>query len=422
LQDRRPEATLADFPLLRISYDDLDTLVHSKLPEIGISDVAQVESIYPSSPMQHGLLISQVRSESQGCYEYNHTLKIETRNPSEGLDIVRLRSSWAKVVHWHTSLRTVFVESVSRAGLYDQVVLKEISPAIPIYECQQNDVEELVKSHDRLVFQAGQSLHRFTICKVSSTTAVCKLEINHAIIDGSSIANLLGDFILAYDGKISDRKFPFEDYIKHVLSRPMDLAIGFWTEYLSEVTPCFFPLLAGLEDASDPQRKLESISIDVGISALDLTGFCASKNVTLVNVFQLAWALLLRKYIGSDDVCFGYLSSGRDAPLEGIEEGVGAFITMLVSRMELSDSLSLSAALDKIADDLTRTLPNQHCGLAEIHHALKMGSQPLFNTIISFHRDSDHELLNDSSIKVEAIEGYDPTEVNFRPFLHELRS
>ncbi|KAF2814013.1 amino acid adenylation [Mytilinidion resinicola] len=411
LQNRQHELTLADFPLLGLSYNDLDNLVHSKLPEIGISDLARVESIYPSSPMQHGLLISQVRSEAQGCYEYNHTLKVETRNPSDKLDVEKLKLAWAKVVQRHSSLRTVFVESASRAGLYDQVALKKISPEIPVHECQQDEVEAIFESQQQLVFQIGQSLHRFTICHISTNTAICKLEINHAIIDGSSIANLMGDFILAYDGIISNRNgFAFEDYITHVRSRPMSLAIDFWSEYLSEVTPCFFPLLAGLEDASDPQKKLETINIDVGMTAGDLTEYCGSKNVTLVNVFQLAWGLLLRKYIGSDDVCFGYLSSGRDAPLDGIEEGVGAFITMLVSRMELNDSVSLSAALDKVADDLTRALPNQHCGLAEIHHALKMGSQPLFNTIISFHRETDHETLTDSSIKVEAIEGYDPTE------------
>jgi amino acid adenylation domain-containing protein/non-ribosomal peptide synthase protein (TIGR01720 family) len=414
LQGRRQELTLADFPLLRLSYDDLDNLVHSKLPEIGIPSFEHFESVYPCSPMQHGLLISQVRSEAQGCYEYNHTLKVETRNPSHILDLKALSVAWGKVVQRHTSLRTVFVESASQAGLYDQVVLKDLNPNINIQECQENEVDQIFSAQDQLTFKAGGSLHRFTICRVSPNVAICKLEINHVIIDGSSIANLLRDFILAYDGRISDRNgFVFENYIKHVLSRPMSLAIDFWKEYLANVTPCLFPLMAPLEDASDPQRKLETVTIDVGMTPSDLTDFCNEKNVTLVNAFQLAWGLVLRKYSGSESVCFGYLSSGRDAPLDGIEEGVGAFITMLVSRIELDDSVSLSAALDKVADDLTRTLSNQHCGLAQIHHALKLGSARLFNTIISFHRETDHELLTDSSIMVEAIQGYDPTEVSF---------
>jgi amino acid adenylation domain-containing protein/non-ribosomal peptide synthase protein (TIGR01720 family) len=410
LQSRPQELTLSDFPLLKLNYDDLDTLIHSKLPDIGVLDIGRVESIYPSSPMQHGLLISQVRAES-GAYEYNHTLKVEARRPSDHLDVELLATAWEKVVQRHTSLRTVFIESVSHAGLYDQVVLKTTDANIQVHKCRQNEVEKVFNSRGQLAFRPGGALHRFTICHVSDSTAICKFEINHAIIDGSSIANLMGDFIMAYDGRISDRDgFKFEEYIRHVLERPLHMATDFWREYLADVSPSFFPLMAHWEDAVDPERRLETVKIDVGLAPSDLTAFCNEQNVTLVNIFQFAWGLVLKQYIGSEDVCFGYLSSGRDAPLDGIEEGVGAFITMLVSRMVLDDSVTMASALAKVADDLIRTLPNQHCGLAEIHHALKLGSQPLFNTIISFHRETDHELITDSTIKVEAIKGYDPTE------------
>jgi amino acid adenylation domain-containing protein/non-ribosomal peptide synthase protein (TIGR01720 family) len=411
LQNSQQELTLSDFPLLKLTYEDLNTLVHTALPSIGLADIERVENVYPSSPMQHGLLISQVRAEGRGAYEYNHTLKVETRNPSDILDVKKLEASWAKVVQRHTSLRTVFMESVCQAGLFDQVVLTHIDPNIHVQKCEEGDVDHIFNSRGKMTFRPGGALHRFTVCYVSANAAICKLEINHAIIDGSSIANLMGDFIMAYDGTLTDRNgFAFENYIKHVLERPLSLATDFWKTYLENVNPSFFPLMAHWEDAVDPARKLESVSVDIGMTPVGLTEFCNEKNVTLVNIFQLAWGLLLKQYIGSEDVCFGYLSSGRDAPLNGIEEGVGAFITMLVSRMVLKDSVSVSAAIDKVADDLTRALPNQHCGLAEIHHALKLGSQPLFNTIISFHRESDYELLTDSSIKVEAIKGYDPTE------------
>lgn len=411
LQRNKHEATLADFPLLKLSYEDLDSLVSNKLPAIGIADIACVESAYPSSPMQHGLLISQVREGAQGAYEYNHTLKVETRKPSDILDICALESAWTKVVQRHSSLRTVFVESVSHAGLYDQVVLKTIDPRIETRQCSESEVDDAFNGRGKLSFCPGETLHRFTICHLSNTTAICKLEINHAIIDGSSIANLMGDFIMAYDGRLTDRpSFAFEDYIRHIVERPLSLATDFWAGYLADVNPSFFPLMAHWEDAVDPKPKLETVTIDIGATATELTAFCEKKNVTLVNVFQLAWGLILKQYIGTEDICFGYLSSGRDAPLNEIEQGVGAFITMLVSRMILDDSIAIDAALEKVADDLVKTLPNQHCGLAEIHHALKLGSQPLFNTIISFHRETDHELITDSSITVEAIKGYDPTE------------
>ncbi|KAH7074756.1 hypothetical protein BKA63DRAFT_596436 [Paraphoma chrysanthemicola] len=411
LDGQQQERTLSDFPLLGLTYEELDSLVSTKLPEIGVADIDLVESVYPSSPMQHGLLISQVREGSLGAYEYNHTLKVETRDPTQNLDINALQVAWERVVQRHASLRTVFIESVSQAGLYDQVLLRSIDPNIRIHKCSEKTVEKIFRSQEKLAFRPGHTLHRFTICHISATAAICKLEINHAIIDGSSISNLMGDFILAYDGRLTNQPgFAFENYIQHIVERPLSLATDFWEGYLTEVNPSFFPLMAHWEDAVDPTRKLQEVTIDLGMNPQDLTEFCNEQNVTLVNIFQLAWGLVLKQYIGTEDVCFGYLSSGRDAPLDGIEQGVGAFITMLVSRMILDDSNTICDALEKVADDLTRALPNQHCGLAEIHHALKLGSQPLFNTIISFHRETDQELITDSSIVVEAIKGHDPTE------------
>ena len=97
--------------------------------------------------------------------------------------------------------------------------------------------------------------------------------------------------------------------------------------------------------------------------------------------------------------------------MDGIEEGVGAFITMLVCRIILDKDLIVSQALANVADGFTRSLPHQYFGLSDMQHSLKLGGKALFNTIISFHRDSDLEFMPESSIRVEGLEGYDPTEV-----------
>ncbi|RZJ27662.1 MAG: hypothetical protein EOO48_11410, partial [Flavobacterium sp.] len=157
------------------------------------------------------------------------------------------------------------------------------------------------------------------------------LKIERKILEDSSAINdegtnnLMGDFILAYDGRLTDQPgFAFEAYVEHILERPLSLARAFWQGYLTDVSPSFFPLMAHWEDAVDPTRKLQEVRIDIGMSPANLTDFCNERSVTLVNIFQLAWGLVLKQYIGSEDVCFGYLSSGRDAPLDGIEQGVGA--------------------------------------------------------------------------------------------------
>lgn len=405
------EYTLADFPLLSLTYDGLDELLGHRLPEIGVSDVENVESIYPCSPMQHGLLIAQSRS-AHGYYEYNHTMKVEARETGGSVDINRLQKAWEKVVQRHQSLRTVFIESVGKDGLYDQLILRKIAPRTHIVHCENDKVDTIFNSLEPIAFRSSEAPHRLTLYKSTTGAVFCKLDINHAIVDGASIANIVGDLALAYDGKISPKPgFLFETYVAYILKHPATSTFDFWTEHLTGVKPCLFPAMALLEDASEPEKQLKIANVDIGILPTTLTTFCSEHNVTLVNLFQLAWGLVLRMYTDSEDVCFGYLSTGRDAPLNGIEEGVGAFITMLICRLDLRDAPPLGELLDRVADDFTRSLPNQYCDLASIQHSLHLAGQPLFNTIMSFHRDGGSELLEESSIKIEGLHGHDPTEV-----------
>ncbi|KAL8826241.1 MAG: hypothetical protein Q9191_003926, partial [Dirinaria sp. TL-2023a] len=402
--------SLADFPFLSLTYSGLDELLSQRLPQIGVDDVDDIESIYPCSPMQHGLLIAQSRS-ANGFYEYYHTMKVESKKAGELVDVYRLGKAWKKVVQRHPSLRTVFIESVGKNGLYDQVVLKAVTPCVQIIDCTDDGVETIFGSQEPITFQGNEVPHRLTICKTSTGATFCKLDINHAIVDGSSIANILGDLTLAYDGKISPKPgFPFEAYISYTLEHHATSTLGFWQEHLAGVKPCIFPAMAYLEDAAEPEKQLKIANVDIEISPAALTAFCANHNVTVVNLFQLAWAIVLRAYTETEDVCFGYLSTGRDAPLNGIEEGVGAFITMLICRLNFNSVLPLDAVLDKVAEDFTRSLPNQYCDLASIQHSLDLAGQPLFNTIMSFHKDGNTDALEDSSITVEGLHGHDPTE------------
>ena len=411
------EYTLADFPLLSLTYNGLDELLSHRLLEVGVSDIESIENIYPCSPMQHGLMIAQSRSVN-GYYEYYHTMKIEAREPGGSVNLNCLQQAWEKVVQRHTSLRTLFIESVGKDGLYDQLVLKKISPRVQTVDCEDDEIDATFSNQEPIAFWSNEAPHRLTLCKTSTGAVFCRLDINHAIVDGASIANIVGDLALAYDGKLSPKPgFLFEDYIAYILKHPVASSLDFWGQHLNGVKPCLFPAMAPLEDAGVGKKHLKTANIDIGMLPATLAAFCSGHNVTLVNLFQLAWALVLRAFTDSEDICFGYLSTGRDVPLNEIEEGVGAFITMLICRLDLRDAPSVGELLDRVADDFTRSLPNQYCDLASIQHSLDLAGQPLFNTIMSFHRDDGLKLLEKSSIKIESLDGHDPTEViSFVPF------
>jgi hypothetical protein len=101
----------------------LEELKKDRLPRLAVRGLDDVEDVYSCSPMQEGILLSQQRAS--GVYEIHLVSEIIATSLSMPVSIDRLQSAWQKVVDRHSSLRTVFIKSVSEEGLFDQVVLKK---------------------------------------------------------------------------------------------------------------------------------------------------------------------------------------------------------------------------------------------------------------------------------------------------------
>src|SRR5207248_6509369 len=64
-----------------------------------------------------------------------------------------------------------------------------------------------------------------------------------------------------------------------------------------------------------------------------LAAFARRERLTVNAVVQGAWALLLSRHSGEDDVCFGATVSGRPAGLAGVDDITGIFINTLPVRV-----------------------------------------------------------------------------------------
>lgn len=58
----------------------------------------------------------------------------------------------------------------------------------------------------------------------------------------------------------------------------------------------------------------------------------------IFNVLQTAWSLVAHSYADNATVCYGYLVSGRDIPIDRVQDAIGPYINMLVQELHLSDS------------------------------------------------------------------------------------
>jgi hypothetical protein len=211
---------------------------------------------------------------------------------------------------------------------------------------------------------------------------------------------------MAYAGQLAKLKCPsYSSYISHVQSGSSNTAITYWQSFLAGIEPCHFPLLN--DRIAESKQQMMQVRFE---HSLQLHKFCEN-NLTLSHVLQVAWGLVLLCFTCSDEVCFGYLTSGRNAPVSGIQDAVGVFINMLVCRMSLAGMTRLDQALERAQGDFIRSLSYQHCSLAEIQHDLPMSGASLFNTAISLQKALHSRSSKESVLSFDCVAARDPTEV-----------
>lgn len=400
--------TLSDFPLLPISYDGLQKIVARSLPQVGITQ-EQVEDIYPCAPLQEGLLISQLKNPS--LYHFHAVFEVHpAAQDGTRVDGQRLAKAWQKVVDRHGALRTVFADSVYKGDIFNQIVVKQVDSGVILVRCEGGESAAIEKLRTMTILEANYTKqprlpHQAVICETSSGKTYFKAEVNHAVIDGSSANIMLRDLAAAYHGRLPDGLGPlYSDYVAYIKSQPARVGIKFWKSYLEGAQACHFPVLTKGSD-----RRLGSVAMNFSRFP-ELQDMCRKMNVTFANVMQTAWAFCLRHYAQTEDVCFGYLTSGRDVPVNGIQSTIGAFINMLVCRVKFTKQSTLKEAFQKVQNDFLQSLEHQHCSLAQVQHDL-MGGKALFNTAVSIQSDGPSDGTESTSISFDPVAAHDPSEV-----------
>ncbi|KAK4626397.1 Nonribosomal peptide synthetase 8 [Fulvia fulva] len=120
-------------------------------------------------------------------------------------------------------------------------------------------------------------------------------------------------------------------------------------------------------------------------------------------------------YTGTNTACFGYLTSGRDAPIRGLNDSVGAYTNVLICQL---DSLWAKEPHELVQEVLRQMLEDtdfQHCPLANIQQALDLApGQQLYNSLLSIQRLESPQSSSGKTpcLTFTAIDGQDPTELS----------
>ncbi|KAI1764836.1 hypothetical protein GGR53DRAFT_295588 [Hypoxylon sp. FL1150] len=412
LQNESPELSLSDVPHLDITNEGLNRLNRQILPSLNLN-VSNVEAVYPVTPIQQNILTNQ--SLIPGSSKVQMIYNLDT---SDGLvDISRICAAWLKVSERHSALRTVFCPSVSKNGLYDQIILQSHSPSMLFLD--NDSVEDAMASIDNLPplhLNEGIPWHRLVVCQVAGKTFL-KLETIQAICDIASMSVLFRELEQAYfhDEIPAAPEVSYAAYVQCL--KATTCSIDFWRQHLRDVQPCRFPTLMSKQPASN---EWETTSVDLKVSSERLKAFAKEYKIDISTVLRVAWGLLLRTYIGTDNVCFGFRISGRDLPVNGLANAVGSFSTVLASRLNIAAGECMAKLLLDAETEGRKVLDHQHVSVARIEHELKIKGSRLFNTCISFGYEYASEDPSEGSkcrhVRTEQASDYD---INLDVYFHD---
>ncbi|KAE8321391.1 hypothetical protein BDV39DRAFT_210790 [Aspergillus sergii] len=367
------------------------------LRKMGIAERGDVVDAYPSSPIQEGMLLAQAMIPSR--YKTRVMWRARLNNQGE-VCIERLQAAWSAVVRRHPALRTVFMPRPRDSNKHIQLVL-----SVDKADNAARVVDVAVDLASRPA--CTSSIAQMALQKLSSGEVGCRLDADHTVIDGLSLQIIMRDIVLAYDDLLpSTSPFLFREHILADAMLSREDAKAYWATRLQDCPPCQFPTL-NKESDIPVSPNFRSIGIEIG-SYSGLFDLSHKYGLTMANIFQVAWALVLQTFTGQRSVCFGYMVAGRDSS-EGTWDVIGLFTNMVTRVIDLDPTKSLLDIVQATQQDFADSLPYQHISAAEVFRHLETTSSHRFNTLVSFVNVVDDGSA-ERSLRLETIDALDYTE------------
>jgi non-ribosomal peptide synthetase component F len=121
-----------------------------------------------------------------------------------------------------------------------------------------------------------------------------------------------------------------------------------------------------------------------GVTA-QLAEVARQNQLTLNTLVQAAWALVLSRNSGKQDVVFGSVVSGRPSNLSGVEGMIGLFINALPVREQLRDEVSALQWLQELQARSLAARAHEHTPMVDVQGWSEVSrGTPLFDSIVVF--------------------------------------
>lgn len=185
----------------------------------------------------------------------------------------------------------------------------------------------------------GKPMVKFRVLSLDEKTHCLAIGLSHAQYDGMCLRLILSDIRTAYLHQPLPDRPCYSTFIRYTLRTNNTDAELFWqtalrdstmTSLVSRILPSDRHLLLSREERQicNPPSRVQGI--------------------TFSTILKAAWSLVLAQFCGRSDIVFGNLISGRNAPIEAVEEMVGPCMNIIPIRVRLDQNWTYNDLLNHL--------------------------------------------------------------------------
>ncbi|ATY65583.1 non-ribosomal peptide [Cordyceps militaris] len=302
-----------------------DFLERVAAPRLAV-DASQIEDLALATDYQiENLAWSSLKSRGGTNF---HTFDFAT-----SVDGGKLEEAIRALVAYHAILRTVYF--VHGRRVY-QAALKHL----PFDICHWPGVDDVAMATSKLMqiesqqpLDITQALIKFWLLYDSESKAKrLVFRASHLQYDGVTIGRWWKELGLLLSGSSLAPAPSYFNYISFASNHDASAAKEFWSGLLSgsSMTNVF-------QHDAIPYRHV----LDGEVTRMVETRLLqAHAEITIGTIIKAAWSLVLAEMAGSNDVVFGSVIGGRNAPFQGVEHVSGACINNIPVRVRLEPGMT----------------------------------------------------------------------------------
>jgi non-ribosomal peptide synthetase component F/aryl carrier-like protein len=390
------------------------------IPQITkMEDGLAVEDVIRCTPMQIGMLGETLQIRPAYC----NRITLEFSSP---LETSALISAFLKIAERNAILRTVFVQSQDTDSIFLQVILDHL-PQFVFSEVPEFQPDWTLTDHAPILYPLRIQIQRYTL------GSKALIQIHHSVYDGWSWDLMMIDLNLILGGIDPPRRSQFRDIVpftfQAINSEEYTRSIDYFAALLQDFNPKSFPPFDNHVENGQSVRT-EELQTKIGLEGLERVS--KRLRVSSQSIIQAVFAYILGSYVGSSDTIFGVVSSGRNLPVDGVEEIVGPLLSTLPIRANIAHCRSAQDLILLINGQNRMLLKHHVVSLRDIRKACDLSPKTKLFDALFIWQQSLHNTSNQSYVhqvdatdflefglvlEVEPIEGHVLFKVNYESTL-----